>query len=83
MAGSSWEYRFLNLTVGYGSRGAFSVFLVSIQETCGWTRGDISAGFTIQMLVAPVGLPLIGAAVDRLGPRVLIPAGIAIMADRI
>ncbi len=70
---------FLNLAVGYGSRASFSVFLVFIQENYGWSRGDISAGFTVHMLVAMIGVPFVGAVVDRYGPRVLLPTGVAIM----
>lgn len=71
---------FLTLAIGYGSRASFSVFLVSIQETYGWSRGAISLGFTLHMFVALVGLPLVGAVVDRYGPRCILSTGIAIMA---
>jgi len=71
---------FLTLAVGYGARAAFSVFLVSIQETYGWSRGAISLGFTLHMCVALVGLPLVGAVVDRYGPRRILSTGIAILA---
>jgi MFS family permease len=71
---------FLTLAVSYGSRASFSVFLVAIQDMQGWSRGAISAGFTLHMLVALIGLPLVGAVVDRCGPRGVLSAGIAIMA---
>ena len=45
-----------------------------------WSRGAISAGFTLHMLVALIGLPLVGAVVDRYRPRVILSSGVAIMA---
>lgn len=71
---------FLTLAVGYGSRASFSLFLVVIQETHGWSRGAISAGFTLHMLVALIGLPLVGVVVDRYGPRFILSTGVTIMA---
>jgi MFS family permease len=71
---------FLTLAVGYGARASFSVFLVSIQDTYGWSRGAISLGFTLHMLVALVGLPAVGAVVDRYGPRRILSIGITITA---
>ncbi len=71
---------FITLAVGYGSRASFSVFLVAILEEFGWKRGAISGAFTLHMLVAGVGLPVVGALVDRYGPRILLPTGAAIMA---
>jgi len=71
---------FITLAVSYGSRASFTVFLVSIQEMYGWSRGAISVGFTLHMLVALIGLPLVGVVVDRYGPRTILSTGIAIMA---
>jgi sugar phosphate permease len=71
---------FITLAVGYGSRASFSVFLVAILEEYGWSRGAISGAFALHMLVAGVGLPAVGALVDRYGPRILLPSGAAIMA---
>jgi len=70
---------FITLAVGYGSRASFAVFLVAILEEFGWKRGAISGAFALHMLVAGVGLPIVGALVDRYGPRVLLPTGAAIM----
>lgn len=71
---------FLTLALSYGSRASFSVFLVAIQDIHGWSRGDISAGFTLHMLVALIGLPLVGVIIDRYGPRGVLSAGVIIMA---
>jgi len=71
---------FITLAVGYGSRASFAVFLVAILEEFGWKRGAISGAFMLHMLVAGVGLPMVGALVDRYGPRILLPTGAAIMA---
>jgi len=71
---------FLNLAVGYGTRASFSVLLVALLEKFEWRRGAISGAFSLHSVVAGAGLPLIGAIVDRYGPRILFPTGIAIMA---
>ena len=71
---------FVTLALGYGTRASFSVFLVAIQDAYGWKRGAISAGFTLHMIVAVIGLPFVGAMVDRYGPRVILCTGVVIMA---
>ena len=71
---------FVTLGVGYGIRASFSVLLVALLEKYEWKRGAISGALTLHMVVSGIGLPLVGAFVDRYGPRILLPAGAMIMA---
>lgn len=66
---------FVTLAVGVNSRTAFSLLFPAILDEFGWSRamvaGIFSAGFAGSMLLGPVT----GMAMDRFGPRWLIPFG--------
>ena len=48
---------------------AFGVMLTSLCDQFGWTRGQVSLGFTLATLTAMVTMPLTGWLTDRLGAR--------------
>lgn len=48
---------------------ALGVMIQPLEQEFGWTRAQISAGPMIPALASLVLAPLVGAAVDRLGPR--------------
>ena len=53
----------------------FGVFLNHLTETFQWSRGEISAAYSLAMLSYGAGQPFIGRLVDRLGARkILLPA---------
>lgn len=54
---------------------AFSVLLVPMQESLGAGRGELSAAFSIAVVVRALAAPLAGAWVDRHGVRSLMTAG--------
>jgi MFS family permease len=57
---------------------AFGVFLPVIADDTGWSRGAISVALSINFMVgAPLGF-VFGALTDRRGPRLILPATIAI-----
>jgi predicted MFS family arabinose efflux permease len=66
-------------TWGLGVFGA-SVYLSEVTKTRGWSVSLVSSGITVFYLTAAVLLPLVGAAIDRYGPRALIPGGAVLMA---
>lgn len=75
---------FITVGVSYGIRYSFSVFYVAILQEFGWARADTALIFSISIIVYGICAPLVGAAVDRFGPRkfmslgaVLLAAGIA------
>ncbi|MEE8395099.1 MAG: MFS transporter [bacterium] len=63
-----------------GFRFAFGIFYVAILEETGWQRGETAAIFSVAMLVYAVVSVLSGAVFDWLGPRVLFPIGLVILA---
>jgi len=48
---------------------AFGVMLTSLCDQFGWTRGQVSLGFTLATLTAMLTMPLTGWLTDRLGSR--------------
>jgi len=74
---------FITVAVSYGIRYSFSVFYVVILEEFGWSRADTALIFSINIIVYGVCAPLIGAAVDRFGPRKFMSLGAVLLAASI
>src|SRR5262245_63826523 len=57
---------------------AFGVMLTSLCDQFGWSRGQVSLGFTLATLTAMLTMPLTGWLTDRLGARrpILICSGV-------
>jgi MFS family permease len=53
----------------------FGIFVKPLAETFGWSRGAISLAFSLIALMVSFYAPVIGALVDRLGPRKVIVCG--------
>lgn len=55
----------------------FGVFMPSLVETFGWTRGQVSLAFSMSLIVMVFVMPIIGRLVDRLGAkRVILPSAL-------
>ena len=54
---------------------SYPVFLLAYIEAFGWSRAETSIAFSVAQLVAGIGSPVVGALVDRLGPRWLMLLG--------
>ncbi|MDX2163413.1 MAG: MFS transporter [bacterium] len=54
---------------------AFSVFLTPMEADLGWTRADLTAGFSLMWLVAGIMAFPVGAWIDRHGARALMTLG--------
>src|SRR5438552_1197491 len=59
---------------------SFGVFLHSLTEQFGWSRAQVSFGFSLVTLCGAVYSPLVGRVVDRWGPRPSQLAGAVVMA---
>ena len=57
----------------------FSLFVKPLQESLGWDRGQVMAGFTFFYLMVGLASPVVGRFVDRHGARPVIAAGAVIM----
>ena len=75
----------MNLASSPTNAGVFSFFVNPMSEDLGWSRSDLSWGFTCRLAVAGVSSPFLGILVDRYGVRWLgaiagLIAGSSIMA---
>ena len=71
---------FATFTISAGLMHSYAVFLVAFLEDFRWSRSDVSLAYSASQLVAGVSAPLVGALVDRLGPRRLVLLGGALLA---
>lgn len=71
---------FVTMGLVVNARTAFSLFFPAILDEYGWSRGLTAATFTVGLLSANVVTPFIGVLMDRLGPRVVFPAGAVLVA---
>ena len=66
---------FAAFTVSAGLMHSYAVFLVAFIEEFRWSRAETSIAYSVSQLVAGASSPLVGALVDRLGPRRLLLHG--------
>lgn len=60
------------MTLIYGMRSAYGLFLKPVTDDFGWSRAAVSGAFSISMIVQGIMAPLMGGLTDRLGPRVIL-----------
>ena len=65
--------------VGRGVGDAFMVFVLPLSDEFGWRRAQVSSVYSIYLIVNGVGAPLTGMLIDRFGPRVVYPLGLALL----
>src|SRR5919106_5947586 len=70
---------FVTMAIGVNARTAFSLLFPPIVDEFGWQRGATAGAFSFGFFVSAVLSPLLGRLMDRLGPRVVIGLGIALM----
>jgi MFS family permease len=66
---------FAAFTVSAGIMHSYAVFLLAFIEEFPWSRAETSIAYSVSQLVAGGSSPLVGALVDRLGPRRLLVLG--------
>jgi MFS family permease len=66
---------FAAFTVGAALMHSYAVFLVAFIQAFAWSRAETSIAYSVSQLVAGATSPLVGAMVDRLGPRRLLLLG--------
>jgi len=71
---------FATFTISAGLMHSYAVFLVAFLEDFRWSRSDVSLAYSASQLVAGFSAPLVGALVDRLGPRRLVLLGGTLLA---
>ena len=70
---------FLILTFGFGSAYSFGAFFTPLQDAFGASRASVSAAFSLAILTLFSIGPITGTLSDRLGPRVLVSGGTALV----
>ena len=70
---------FITMGIGVNSRTAFSLLFPPILDEFGWSRGTLAATFSIGFITSALITPAIGMLMDRTGPRVVVPAGAALV----
>jgi len=71
---------FVTMGVGVNARTAFSLLFAPILAEFGWDRGVTAGAFSFGFLVSAVLSPVLGRLMDRHGPRLVIEAGVVMMA---
>ena len=64
-----------------GMNLSFSVFLLPLEKALSAERGEVSSIISVALLLAGLMSPITGTLMERLGPRVLYPAGLALFAS--
>ena len=65
--------------LGRGVGDTFIVFLLPLSDSFHWTRAQVSSVYSIYLVLTGLAAPLTGMMVDRLGPRVVYPLGLALL----
>ncbi|HEX6634871.1 MAG TPA: MFS transporter [Usitatibacter sp.] len=65
--------------IGRGTGDTFIVFLLPLSETFHWTRAQVSSVYSLYLVLTGLAAPLTGMMVDRWGPRVVYPLGLAML----
>jgi MFS family permease len=71
---------FVTMAVAVTARTAFSLLLPPLIDEFGWDRGLAAGAFSFGFLVSALISPLAGKLMDRHGPRLVIGAGVVLMA---
>lgn len=65
----------ITMALVYGTRYAYTVFLLARLRDFGWSRSALAGAFSVFTLVHGAMNPALGWLCDRLGPRRIIAAG--------
>ncbi len=65
--------------LGRGMSDTYTVFLLPLQHEFGWSRSQLTGVYSLYLLVSGFTSPLVGHVFDRLGPRWVYGAGLALL----
>ena len=71
---------FVTMAISVTARTSFSLLLPPLIDEFGWDSGRVAGAFSFGFLVSAVLSPITGRVMDRYGPRVVIEAGVCLMA---
>lgn len=67
---------FLALAVSFSARTSLSQIMELMEKDMGWSRSATSAAASLAQIFMAVAAPVVGNLVDKLGPRLLLSAGL-------
>jgi len=70
---------FAAFALSVGVMQSYTVYLIVFVQSFGWSRAETSLPYSVSQLVMGATSPLVGALVDRLGPRRLVLLGGGLM----
>lgn len=65
--------------LGRGLGDGYAVFLLPLEREYGWPRYQLTSVYSVFLLVSGFAAPVVGMLFDRLGPRLVYGAGIALI----
>jgi len=71
---------FVTFAISAALMHSYAVFLVAFLEEFRWSRAETSLAYSVSAFVSGASAPFVGARVDRLGPRRLVPLGGGVLA---
>ncbi len=71
---------FVTMAIGVSARTRFSLMLPPLTAEFGWDRGLVAGAFSFGFLVSAILSPIVGRAMDRHGPRLVIECGVVLLA---
>lgn len=81
LAGTVLALCFTLTLLAAGMNLSFSVFLLPLEKALSADRGEVSSIISVALLLAGLMSPVTGTLMERLGPRILYPAGLALFAS--
>lgn len=81
LAGVVLALCFVLTLLAAGMNLSFSVFLLPLEKALSAGRGEVSSIISVALLLAGLMSPVTGTLMERLGPRVLYPAGLTLFAS--
>ncbi|MBR8740668.1 MFS transporter [Nocardiopsis sp. MG754419] len=71
---------FLALVAAAGFRAAPGALMLPLEEEFGWSRGDVSAAITVNLLLYGLTAPFAAALMSRFGMRIVAAGGLLLVA---
>jgi len=68
---------FLVLACSFAARAILGLTMPSLELEFGWSRTTLSSGISMALIVMAVVAPVVGALLDRYGPRIILITGLA------
>lgn len=81
LAGAVLAICFTLTLLAAGMNLSFSVFLLPLEKALSADRGEVSSIISVALLLAGLMSPVTGTLMERLGPRMLYPAGLMLFAS--